>query len=76
MYLMFSALLLLAYLGNVIYGASNAGQALLGNQGELLLLLGVSVTFVIAILRAERQRNATAEAQQEPGGPPGSASSR
>lgn len=54
-----AAILLAAFTGNVIIGATS-NSAPLGDVGEMLLLLAASVLFVIAILKKEA--DATAEA--------------
>ena len=55
MYLAVALVLLLGFAGNVLMG-SLGNRPLLGNVGELLLLIGVSVFFVAAVLIAERDR--------------------
>ena len=55
MYLAATIVLLLAFLGNVLLG-SLGGGAPLDDVGELLLLVGVSVSFTVTILRAEHAR--------------------
>ena len=47
-----AAILLAAFIGNVIIGATS-NSAILGNVGEMLLLLAASVLFVIGILKKE-----------------------
>ena len=55
MYLVIALVLLLGFAGNVLMGSLGT-RPLLGNVGELLLLIGVSVFFVAAVLIAERDR--------------------
>ena len=55
MYLIAAFVLFLCFIGNVLLGSMGEGP-LLGNVGELLLLIGVSVFFVAAVLLAERRR--------------------
>jgi hypothetical protein len=52
MALVISGLFMLAFVANVVLGAYTA-QALFGDVGEMLLLLGASVAFVAAILTRE-----------------------
>lgn len=47
-----AAILLAAFTGNVVLGASS-NSAILGNVGEMLLLLSASILFVIGILKKE-----------------------
>ncbi len=54
MYLVISGCLFLLFIGNIVLG-SWQGKALLGDVGEMLLLSAVSISFVVAILHAERQ---------------------
>lgn len=67
MYLAATIVLFLAFLGNVLLG-SIGGGAPLGDVGEVLLLAGVAVCFVITILRAERARRH--ESDDAPSPPP------
>lgn len=47
-----AAILLAAFVGNVILGATS-NSAILGNVGEMLLLLTAAILFVIGILKKE-----------------------
>ncbi|ABD54265.1 hypothetical protein Jann_1348 [Jannaschia sp. CCS1] len=58
-----AAILLAAFIGNVILGASS-NSAILGNVGEMLLLLSASILFVIGILKKEADAKAEAAAAQ------------
>ncbi|NND92946.1 MAG: hypothetical protein HKN42_18965 [Granulosicoccus sp.] len=64
MYLFVSVVLFAGFVGNVLLG-SMTGKPLLGNIGELLLLIGVSVSFVAAILSAERARTLKEDNQNQ-----------
>ena len=56
MYLLISAAFFAVYVGNVLLG-SLGGTSPFGNVGELLLLVCAVLSFVVAILQAERQRD-------------------
>lgn len=60
-----AAILLAAFIANVILGASS-NSAILGNVGEMLLLLTASIVFVVGILKKEADVKAEA-AKAEPG---------
>lgn len=60
-----AAILLAAFTGNVILGASS-NSAILGNVGEMLLLLSASILFVIGILKKETDAKAEAAKAQAP----------
>lgn len=54
-----AAILLAAFIGNVILGATS-NSAILGNVGEMLVLLAASILFVIGILKKEADAKAAA----------------
>ncbi|MCB1449269.1 MAG: hypothetical protein KDJ67_03985 [Nitratireductor sp.] len=56
MFLILAALSFSVFVGNVFYG-SVSGSSPLGNVGELLLLMLAAVSFVVAILQAEKRRD-------------------
>jgi hypothetical protein len=60
-----AAILLAAFIGNVILGATS-NSAILGNVGEMLVLLTASIMFVTGILKKEADAIAAA-AKAEPG---------
>jgi hypothetical protein len=71
MALILAGILVAIFVANVTFGSID-GQPPLGNVAELLLLIGASVAFVVAILEHEaRDRAADAHplpSQDEPGG--------
>lgn len=56
MALALSLLLFVCFAANVALGAFG-GNAILGDVGEMLVLLAASAMFVVAILKAEADRN-------------------
>ncbi|CTQ32680.1 hypothetical protein [Jannaschia rubra] len=63
--LLIAVFLFSVFVLNVVLG-STSGRAFLGNVGEMLMLLGASVAFVVAILR--REAAADRAARQRPQG--------
>lgn len=63
MILILAGILLALFVGNVVMG-STSNAAVLGNVGEMVLLLTASIVFVIGILKKEA--DAKAAAQQPP----------
>ena len=55
MFLAASVIVFAVYFGNVALGAF-AGAAFLGDVGEMLVLFGAAVLFVVAILQKEADR--------------------
>ena len=62
-----AALLLAAFIGNVVMGAIY-NAAPLGNVSEMLLLLAASILFVVAILKKEADAKAKASVDKVQGG--------
>lgn len=62
-----AAILLAAFIGNVIMGAT-FNSAPLGNVSEMLLLLTASICFVVAILKKEADAKAKASVEKVRGG--------
>jgi len=55
MFLAASAIVFVIYFANVALGAL-AGNAILGDVGEMLVLFAASILFVVAILQKEADR--------------------
>ena len=62
-----AAVLLAAFVGNVVIGATT-NAAPLGNVSEMLLLLASSIFFVVAILKKESDAKAEAGVDKVQGG--------
>ncbi|MFK7793044.1 MAG: hypothetical protein AB8B88_10295 [Devosiaceae bacterium] len=60
MYFALAALLFLAFVGNVVSGASD-GTAILSNVQEMLLLVAAAISFSAAILIAESKAKSNNE---------------
>lgn len=63
MFLIIAALFALAFVANVVMGATG-GSSFVGDVGEMLLLLAASVNFVVAILKREAAAAKTHQATQ------------
>jgi len=62
MALIVAGLLVIAFVANVAIG-SVAGNPIVGNVPEMLMLLGASICFVITILKKEAERDETKQNQ-------------
>ena len=62
MALIIAALLVIVFVVNVVIG-SVAGNPILGNVAEMLLLFGASILFVTAVLKKEAERDAAKQNQ-------------
>jgi len=58
MALLVAGILVIAFVANVAIGSIN-GNPIVGNVPEMLMLLGASIFFVIAILKREADRDKT-----------------
>ncbi|MEJ6387897.1 hypothetical protein [Gymnodinialimonas ulvae] len=63
MAIILAGVLLALFVGNVALG-STSNSAILGNVGEMLLLLSASIVFVIGILKKEADAKAAAQEPQ------------
>ena len=64
MYLWLAAALFAAFVANVAHGAATA-RPVLGDVGEMLVLLAASIAFTIAVLRREAAARAAPKGGQD-----------
>ena len=64
MYLALAIAFFTLFIGHVVIG-SVSGTSLVGDVGELFILICASVTFVIAILRAEKKAELQNQSTQQ-----------